>query len=364
MEKTRLIAPYIKYEEVEEDLKNIFASGIFSSGKYGDLFKKELSNRLKVNYSHLTTSATTALWICLKMLGIGESDEVIVSDFSFPATANVVEDLGSKPIFADVSLETFNMNPTELERLISPKTKAVIFVNALGNPSGIKEIFNICKLNKIPLIEDAACAIGSKIDGFDCGKFSDLSCISFHPRKLICTGEGGAILTNNEIFSKWLELKLKHGASERTDNGLIFSDFGYNFRLSEIQSLLGYAQLKKLNQIVSERNTIREKYIKYLSPLGFIPQNIDRGVLFNCQSIVFKIPYGFERNELINFLKNQGIESTLGTYSMSSNSYFSKKYKVICKNSNFLEKNTITFPCFNGIDLNPIIKTIRKFLEK
>tara|TARA_B100000212_G_scaffold340234_1_gene320358 strand:+ start:4681 stop:5775 length:1095 start_codon:yes stop_codon:yes gene_type:complete len=364
MEKTRLIAPYIKYEEVEEDLKEIFATGIFSSGTYGELFKKELSNSLKVNYAHLTTSATTALWISLKMFGINNSDEVIVSDFSFPATANVVEDLGAKPVFADVSLDTFNMNPKELERLISSKTKAVIFVNALGNPSGIKEIFDICKSYKIPLIEDAACAIGSKIEGYNCGTFSDISCISFHPRKLICTGEGGAIITNNETWSKWLEVKLKHGASSRTDYGLIFSDFGYNFRLSEIQSLLGYVQLKKLKQIISERNKIRDTYIKYLYPLGFVPQKIEKGALFNCQSIVFKIPKGINRNKLINFLKTQGIESTLGTYSMSSNSYFLDKYKVICKNSNFLEKNTITFPCFNGVNLIPIINTISDFMKK
>ncbi len=202
MSITKLINPYIKYEDVEKDLKKIFESGVFSSGEYCEFFKKELSKRLSAKYSHLTTSATTALWICLKLLKIKVSDEVIVSDFSFPATVNVVEDIGAKPIFADVSLNTFNMNPDELIKLITPRTKAVIFVDSLGNPSGIKKIQDICKSKKIPLIEDAACAIGSKIDGKNCGSFSDIACLSFHPRKLICTGEGGAILTGREEFSQ------------------------------------------------------------------------------------------------------------------------------------------------------------------
>ena len=286
--KTKLISPYIKYEEVESDLKKIFKTGIFSSGEYGELFRNKLSSNLKVKNAHLTTSATTALWVSLKLLGVAKSDEVIVSDFSFPATANVVEDLGARPIFADVSLDTFNMNPIHLSSLISERTKAVVFVNALGNPSGIEELLEICNSKKIPLIDDAACGIGGTIKGKNCGSFSDLSCLSFHPRKLICTGEGGAILTNNEKWSEWLEVKLKHGASSRTDAGLVFNEFGYNFRLSEIQSLLGYVQLGKLNQIISDRNHIRNLYIEHLLPLGFKPQKIDDGVIFNCQSLFLR----------------------------------------------------------------------------
>ncbi len=361
---TKLINPYIKYEEAEEDLKKIFESGIFTSGEYCQIFRQKLSRVLRAKYSHLTTSATTALWISLKLLQIEASDEVIVSDFSFPATANVVEDLGAIPVFADVSLITFNMNPEELVSLINPRTKAVIFVDALGNPSGIKSIQNICKSRGIPLIEDAACAIGSKINGKHCGSFSDISCFSFHPRKLICTGEGGAIVTNNKEWSKWLETKLRHGASSSDDVGMKFNDFGYNFRLSEIQSLLGSIQLDKLEIIIKERNKIRKIYKDGLSDIGFIPQNIEDNVLFNCQSIVFKVPNMISRNKLIYFLRSRNIESTLGTYSMSSNSYYSNKYNKTCPSSRYLEENTITLPCYESLDPTYIIDEINSFCKR
>ena len=143
----RLIKPYLTFEEVEADIRNIFETGIFTKGKYVEMFKEGIKEYTGARYAFLTTSATTALWISLKAVGVKTGDEVIVSDFSFPATANVVEDIGATPVFADVDLETFNMMPAELEKKINKKTKAVIFVDALGNPSGILKIKKICKKN-------------------------------------------------------------------------------------------------------------------------------------------------------------------------------------------------------------------------
>ena len=131
----RLIKPYITFDEVKDEFQKIFASGWFTKGKYVDQFRKAIRDYTGAKYSFLTTSATTALSVCLKVLDIKSGDEVIVSDFSFPATANVVEDLGAIPIFSDVDLNTFNMQPNELEKKITNKTKAVIFVDAFGNPS-------------------------------------------------------------------------------------------------------------------------------------------------------------------------------------------------------------------------------------
>ncbi len=175
------------------------------------------------------------MWSCLKILNLKKGDEVLVSDFSYPATVNVIEDIGAKPIFVDVSLEDFNMNPKELEKKISPKSKAVIFVDALGNPSGISEIRKICNKRKLILIEDAACAIGSSENGEKCGSISDLTCFSFHPRKVICAGEGGAITTNNKEFADKLKIKLSHGAKTDKNGNLKFVDFGYNFRISDFR---------------------------------------------------------------------------------------------------------------------------------
>lgn len=358
----KIIKPYINFEEVENEFRDIFESGWFTKGKFVESFKEELKNYSNAKYSFLTTSATTALTMSLKVLDIKKGDEVIVSDFSFPATVNVVEDLAATPIFADVDLDTYNMLPEDLERKITAKTKAVIFVDALGNPSGIHKIKEICEKNNIPLIEDAACAIGSKENNVKCGNIADFTCYSFHPRKLLTTGEGGAITVNNESYAKKLDIKLNHGA-RWNDGKMDFVDYGYNYRMSEIQAVMGIKQLAKLDEIIVSRNKIRNEYVEGLLPLGFDVQQINDDVIHNIQSLVFKVPFGVNRDNLVIYLKENGIETTLGTYCLSAGTYYKNKYNDIQPNAKYLEDNTITFPCYDGVDVEYIIRNIDKFIK-
>lgn len=359
----KLIKPYISFEEVQSDFKEIFDSGWLTKGKYIQQFMQDLKLYINTQYAYATTSATTALSLCLKALNIKSQDEVIVSDFSFPATSNVLEDLNIKPVFADVCLSTFNMTPKELEKNITKKTKAVIFVHALGNPSGISSIQEICRHYNLPLIEDAACAIGSSEFNTKAGAFGDLGCFSFHPRKLLTTGEGGAIVFNNEKFKEFFDIKLNHGAIN-TQGKFDFVDFGYNYRLPELQAVMGIKQLKKLDEIIQERNQIQKEYISFLKPLGFCEQEFTQDVVFNVQSCVFIVPKGVCRDELIAFLYNKGIESTLGTYCLSATSFCKSKYNNVQKNAKFLEENTLTLPCYSGVDVEYIAKSIKDFLER
>lgn len=361
----RLIEPYISFLDVENDFKKIFESGTFTKGYYVDILVKKLCEYTGASYAHLTTSATTALYVCLKLVGIKPGDEVLVSDFSFPATANVVEELYAKPIFVDVDLNTFNMDPDDLEKKITSKTKAVIFVDALGNPSGIHNIKEICHDKKLVLIEDAACALGSSEKGVKCGSISDLTCFSFHPRKIITSGEGGAILTNNKEWSEWLNVKLSHGAVFNTHNGKYdFIDFGYNFRLSEFQAAMLVRQLEMIDDIVVSRREIRNKFRQLIEIYGFTSQYEFKEVIHNIQSMVFKVPEGISRDELINFLRLNGIESTLGTYSLSACTYYKRKYNNIQNNSLYLQNNTITFPCHNNVNLEYMNDVIDKFIKR
>lgn len=359
MTDIRLMRPYITFEEIESDFRIVFDSGIFTRGRYVDEFRDQISKYVDVDHVFLMTSATTALWTCLKLLDVKVGDEIIVSDFSFPATANVVEDLGAIPVFADVDINTFNMLPSELESKITHRTKAVIFVDALGNPSGVTKIKSICEKNGIPLIEDAACAIGSSENGVRCGAIADLSCFSFHPRKLISAGEGGAITTSREDWAKWLDVKLFHGAKGMKGAGLDFVDYGYNFRLPELQAIMGRKQLEKIDEIIAERNQIRKLYIEQLKSAGFEPQHVEDNVTYNVQSLVFKVPPGCNRDELIFSLRKSGVESTIGTYSLSSTSYYLNKYSSPQMNSSTLERNTITLPCFSGVSVEKVCSTIR-----
>ncbi len=359
MTAVRLMKPYITFEEVEADFRGVFDSGMFTRGQHVEAFRTELAAFTGARHVHMATSATTALWVCLKLLNIGPGDEVVVSDFSFPATANVVEDVGAKPVFADVSLETYNVLPETLEKLITPRTKAVIFVDALGNPTGLHEIAELCRSKGIPLIEDAACAIGSSENGQHCGSIADLTCFSFHPRKLISTGEGGAITTNREDWSQWLDVKLSHGSRGMKGVALDFVDYGYNFRLPELQAVMGCKQLAKIEEILVERNHVRGAYKAVLEPMGFAAQQARPDVRFNVQSLVFSVPSGCSRDGLIAGLKVRGVESTIGTYSLSSTTYYASKYAVNNPNSRWLEANTITLPCYGGVDVQMVCQAIQ-----
>ncbi len=359
MNNIRLMKPYIAYEEVEADFREVFSSGMFTRGQHVEAFRKELAAFTGARHVHMATSATTALWVCLKLLDVGPGDEVVVSDFSFPATANVVEDLGATPVFADVSLDTYNVLPDTLEKLITTRTKAVIFVDALGNPTGLNEIAALCRSKGVPLIEDAACAIGSSEAGRRCGAIADLTCLSFHPRKLISTGEGGAITTDSDEWSRWLDVKLAHGAHGMKGPGLDFVEYGYNFRLPELQAVMGRKQLARLDAILDERIQIRDQYRARLEPLGFKAQVVGTDVRYNVQSLVFTVPESCKRDALIAALKERGIESTLGTYSLSATTYYANKYKVVNPNSRWLEANTITLPCHEDMTVEKVVNAIR-----
>ncbi|RNF48796.1 DegT/DnrJ/EryC1/StrS family aminotransferase [Marinomonas hwangdonensis] len=360
-ERIKLIKPYITFEEISSELEEVFNSGQLTKGPHVAKFIKSLTDYTGSSYAIPMTSATTALTMCLKVLGIKKGDKVAISDFSFPATANVVEDVEATPIFIDVDKNTYNMCVEDLRSKLDDKVKAVIFVDALGNPSGIDEIKSVCEEFGIPLIEDSACAIGSSVNGVKVGSIADLTCFSFHPRKLLTTGEGGAILTNNHEYASWLEMKANHGASGLRGKVFDFVDFGYNYRMSEIQALMGWKQIVKLDDITGRRNLIAKKYAQGLQPLGMKRQEATEGIYHNIQSLVFTVPETIKRDDLIEYLAEHNIESTLGTYCMSGTTFYSKKYNTIQPIAQWLENHTITLPCYDGVDLQRVISVITSF---
>jgi dTDP-4-amino-4,6-dideoxygalactose transaminase len=347
----RLIKPYLELSDVEGEMKGIFDSGIFTKGTYSHEFPEQIARYTGASHAFLTTSATTALWMCLKAIGIQPGDEVAVSDFSFPATVNVVEDLGAKPVFIDVDKDTYNMIPEALEERITPAMKACMFVDALGNPSGVDRIRDICHAHGMVLIEDAACGMGSSVDGVKVGNIADLTCFSFHPRKLITCGEGGAITTNNDEYARFFSYKLNHGADPATGE---YISYGYNFRMAEIPCLMGVKQLQTLDAVVAERREQQQRYQAALEKLGFKAQSAHDGVYHNMQSVVFTVPEGVSRDGLAAYLKQHEIESTIGTYCQSACAYYERKYGDVQPNGHFLQQNTITLPCYHEVDVEAV----------
>jgi perosamine synthetase len=359
----KLIKPYISLDSIQPELEEIFNSGQFTQGKNVQRFESDLREYLSSAYVGLTTSATTALSLSLRVMGVKPGSKVAVSDYSWPATSNVVEELGAIPIFIDINFDTYNMSLDDLDKKLDADFAAVIFVDTFGNPSGLEDIYEICQKYQVPLLEDAACALGSEVNGVKCGSIADVTCFSFHPRKLLNTGEGGAIATNNQEYAEDFRIKLAAGASSKSDIGLNFTDFGFNFRLTEIQSLMGWHQLKLLDQIISKRSALKDDYIKSLDEIGFTPQKVDSNIKHNVQSIVFTIPADVDRNNLIKFLFENGIETTFGTYCLSGTEFNRKKYSNIQKNSLRLESQAITLPCYEDLNIEPIAQQIKSFVE-
>ena len=197
----QLTQPSFNNKEYEL-LKKTLDSGWVTEGKKVQVFEKKFSNFQKTKYSLATNSCTSALLISLKALGIKQNDEVLVPAFGWPTTANVVEFLGAKAIFVDINKDDFNIDTGQIEKKINKKTKAIITVHLFGLASNIDEIIKITKKYNLKLVEDAACAIGTKYKKQFTGNFGDFGCFSFHPRKLITTGEGGMLTFNdNKIFN-------------------------------------------------------------------------------------------------------------------------------------------------------------------
>ncbi|NLW78054.1 MAG: DegT/DnrJ/EryC1/StrS family aminotransferase [Ruminococcaceae bacterium] len=358
----RLIWPYIQYEDVEQAFREIFDSGMFTRGQWSQALPRAVCAYTGARYAFNATSATTALSASLEVLGVGPGDEVIVGDFSFPASVNVVEACGAVPVFADVDRETFNMLPEELEAKITSKTKAVMFVSALGNPSGLLQIRGICQKHGIPLINDAACAIGSSVDGQKVGSIADIACFSYHPRKLLTSGEGGSITTSNSEWARQLEIKLLHGATV-ADGKMDFVTYGYNYRLPELQCLMVIKQIEKLDDIVRRRIETQQQYVRLLQPAGYQSQKHDAGVVHNMQSVVFVVPNGVDRDGLIDHLAQRDIESTIGTYCLSNTSYYKAKYNSVQPTALWLEQNTITLPCYDGVDAGLVAREVLAYTE-
>ena len=360
----KLIKPSLSYEDIETEIQEIFNSGQFTQGVNVDKFKLALKQYIGVNYLGLTTSATTALVLALRICGVKAGDKVAVSDYSWPASSNVIEEVGAIPIFIDINPETFNMCPRDLKSKINKDVSAVIFVDTFGNPSGVNLIKDICDSYQIPLIEDAACALGSEIDNRKVGTYADITCYSFHPRKVINTGEGGAICTNNQEYADEIEIKLSAGASGRAEVGLNFTDYGFNYRLTEIQSLMGWKQILTLDELINKRSIVKQKYLEKLTNLGFIEQKVDQNVKHNFQSIVFLVPENINRNMLIDHLYSKNIESTLGTYCLSSTKFNIEKYNNVQNNSSLVERMAITLPCYEGVDVDYVVSEIDSFINK
>lgn len=329
--------PSTGIEEWEACKEPLF-SGWLTQGPKVAAFEKAFAVRHQVEHALATTSCTTSLHLALASLDIGPGDEVIVPAFTWIATANVVEYCGATPVFADVCRNTYNIDPEDVARRLSPRTKAIIPVHLFGLCADMDTLRAVIP-SGVTIIEDAACAAGALYKGLSAGALGDAAAFSFHPRKSITTGEGGMLTTNNSNLAETANMLRNHGASvseEQRHSGprpyLLpeFNLLGFNYRMTDLQGAVGLAQLSKLDHFIEERSAWADWYTQELAMVGWLQTpHVPPGYQHAWQAYVTYVDPAtapFSRNEIMDRLQRRGIATRPGTHAIHLLGYYREKY--------------------------------------
>ena len=319
----------------KEAVCRVIDSGWLVQGQEVARFEQRIAAMNNVGHGIATTSCTTALHLALKALDVRPGDEVIVPGFTWISTANAVWHCGATPVFCDIELATWNINPSRVEQHITDRTVGIIPVHLFGLFADMPQIAAIAEKYSLWVVEDAACALGSCLAGAFPGQLSDAACFSFHPRKSITTGEGGMIVTNRRDLAERSRTLRNHGASvsdhqrHQGKAGFLlseFDEFGFNYRMTDLQAAIGCSQLDRIDTILAERRACADYYTEALTDLAWLvtPQDAENSVhawqsyvcLFAPETPAVTNRHALEdrRNALLMAMEDQGISTRQGTH--------------------------------------------------
>ena len=301
----RLAWPDLGEEELAA-VAEVLESGQLTMGPKVAEFEAELARACEVEHAVAVSSGTAALHLAMLALELGPDDEVVVPAYTFPATANVVALVGARPVLVDVDPETMNVRPQAVADAVTERTRAVLVVHLFGRPARWEEI-EAAVPDGVVLIEDAAGALGARRGGRACGGLGRLGCLSFHPRKIVTTGEGGAITTDDGDLAEALRTMRHHGWREAD-----MPAPGFNYRLPDILCALGVTQLRRLEQLLNEREGLAAAYRERLE--GKVrPPAADEGDRHGWQAYIVQLD---RRDAALEALRNAGIQAQIGTYAL------------------------------------------------
>lgn len=365
----RLTVPLVDERELEE-IGAVLKTGFYTQGPKVAQFERQIGELVGAKHAFAMSSCTTALQLALHALEIEPGSEALVADFTFPATANIVVTEGLKPVLVDINLDTFTMDPKDLESKITDRSRVIIPVHAFGCSADMDAIMEIAKKHDLPVIEDAACALATTYNGKYCGTIGTMGCYSFHPRKAITTGEGGLIATNRDDLAEKIAIFRNHGGV-KGDFYYHYDEPGFNYRLSDIQGAMGIAQMEKLDWILENKRRLAVLLRKKLQDISGVTTPIEPiwgGHVY--QSFVVLLDQSIDRDAVIQRMREKGVETTLGTYAVHAQPYYMKTFghhPGDLPRSFTAFRQSLTLPLYPQMDesmLDEVTSTLRETIEE
>lgn len=324
----RLASPSVDDRDIAQ-VAAVLRSGFLVQGEHVAAFENAVASRVGTAYAVAVSSGTAALHLSLLALDVGPGDEVAVPCYSWPATANVVVRVGADPVFIDIEPATQNLAVRSLERAVAdhPRLKAVIPVHAFGSMADMPAIVALAQERGVKVVEDAACALGATMCGRNAGAWGKAGCFSFHPRKVVTTGEGGMVTTDDGALDAKLRELRNHGLSAgRTPSEFI--DAGLNYRLTDFQGALGHSQLTRLDVFLERRRYLAQRYAVLLQGLDLqLPAPAEEGAsTFQTYVVLLPRDQAASRTALIARLRKAGVEVAIGTHHIPLTNYFRRRH--------------------------------------
>jgi perosamine synthetase len=349
--KIPLIKPFMT-SEIKELVCEVLDSGILTEGHVTREFEQVFRKYIGCSHAVAITSCTTGLEMALRCLGIGPGDEVIVPDYTYPATAAVVSIVGATAVIVDIEPTTMLIDYNLIEKAITSHTKAIIPVSIFGNPLDYDELERIKVKYELYIIEDAACSIGAEWKKTKVGNQADISVFSFHPRKFITTGEGGMITTNNPSWADWMN-SYKHFGMGCSDSRLStkFEMTGTNYKLSNVLAAIGLGQFMKIDELLLNRRELALNYVELLRdvPSVSFPYVSDDSI-HSYQSFCIFIE---NRDAVMSAMREKGIEVQIGTYALHKHNAFNNtpltRIEGDMNHSDWVFNHCLTLPLYHGL---------------
>lgn len=348
-------------EEEAAAAREVILSGWLTQGPEVALFEEEFATLVGAKHACAVSNCTAALHLALLALGVGPGDEVITVSHTFIASANAIRQCGATPVFVDIEEHGFNIDPTAIEAAITSHTKCALVVHQMGMPCDMTAILKITRSHGLPVIEDAACAIGSEIEfegewrpiGRPCG---DIVCFSFHPRKVLTTGDGGMLTTQNEEWDHRFRLWRQHGMSlpdtiRHTSPRILFEKYlvpGFNYRMTDLQASIGRQQLKRLKPIIHHRRALAENYREQINiETGLIHPIEPKWAKSNWQNYCLTLPDDVDQSGAMQFMLDAHISTRRGIMCTHlEDAYFDKNFIYSLPRSEHARDHTVQLPIY------------------